>query len=306
MLPNRPNLSSWVDQHIEMNRGHPLFRLSRFGEKTLEATGMDPDRSSALIANAFWQSFVRTPTLARTVFRALGVANGFGEMLVVPHGSDCYTLLVESHSINAPRAVNVRDFVGVNTYRSELMVGYERSALDHREWALTDARWVERSRATPRIEDFVPPRLVQEVAMEQPFCLIAVPPLSQQLTSIPLPSVRVSCGASLSTAGACVRDNKGREGVTAPAHAVPDGASVTVGGVVGQVVCRDDSPITDSCFIALEDGKMPNSCKTSGPLMLAPPRQHEDVTFEGSSSGKMFTRRVAWNYELPAIDPNLQ
>src|SRR5262249_55593510 len=79
------------------------------------------------------------------------------------------------------------------------------------------------------------------------------------------------------------------------------GAAITVGGTQATYVVGDLQ--TDCCF--LEVPYVSANAKTShGPLKVAP-RSNEIVNYNGCvSSGQ--ARVVAFNYELPYLDPNLQ
>jgi hypothetical protein len=133
------------------------------------------------------------------------------------------------------------------------------------------------------------------------FSVVVTGPVPEELTSVVSPPLMVGAGGVASTAGAWVQDGAHRIGVTAAYHAVQKGAAITVGGTTATYVTGD--ALTDSCF--LEVPHVPANTKTShGPLKVAP-RSNEIVNFSGhASSGQ--ARVVAFNYELPYIDPNLQ
>ena len=155
-----------------------------------------------------------------------------------------------------------------------------------------------------------------EARASQSFELLVAPRVGEELTAVPSPALTVdaNAGASVSSAGVFASDSVGRIGVTAAAHAIPSGATVTVGGTAATVQAREDDPKYDACFVEVPTfapgaGGIPkNSRRSHGALKLAP-RLNDPVEFEGAGSGSSpvpVTYIRAINYELPYIDPNLQ
>jgi hypothetical protein len=154
----------------------------------------------------------------------------------------------------------------------------------------------------PTMPFLAPPQVLTELIENQPFSVVVTAPIEEELTLVPSPHTPVHGQSGTSTAGLYVQDGMQRVGVTAAEHAVLPGSSVTVDGLSGNVLTRDS--LTDSCFIHVP-GISPRGKPSHGPLQLAP-RQHEAVTFEGYATPSGNARIIAWNYELPYIDPNLQ
>lgn len=294
--PFKSGLSQWMDAHVASSA--PGVMLDNVGPATLFVREIlqSEQHTSTLVANTFWQSYVQSAAFSRDLSNVGVQPNSVRrhEMLVVAHGVYRCSLLLTDDSL---RAGDVRSFI-VSRNRNELAAGWRvtartREAVTGNLAALTEF---------PLLPFLAPSQVLSEVADTQPFSVVVAAPMEEEVTSIPSPHVLVQSGVNDSTAGAYVQDAMHRIGVTAAEHAVLLGASVIVDGLPGTVLSRD--VLTDSCFIHVP--MLPPRRKLSlGPLRLAP-RQHEPVTFEGASTPIGASNIVAWNYELPYLDPNLQ
>jgi hypothetical protein len=290
----RLGLSQWVDSQVnDLGPGTALDSTGPVSYALRDAMQSE-DRTSVLIANTFWQSYVNSVAFRRDLVK-YGIDSRIvrrQEIMVVSHGINRFSLLLTDPELQreTTRSYEVR------ANRLDLEEGWDR-AFSRKLDALPRARRGE----LPMLPFLAPYETVLEANRSQPFSVLIAPPFEEQLTHVPSPPASVVAGGT-STAGVLVQDAAGRVGVTAALHAVPNGSSVTVDGSPGTVISTDN--ITDSCFI--EVGGIAKSGKISrGPLKLAP-RQHETVTFEGFSTSPGQARIIAWNYELPYVDHNLQ
>jgi hypothetical protein len=293
--PFKSGLSQWMDSNVPPSPGVMLDSVGPTALYVREILQSE-QHTSTLVANTFWQSYVESAGFSRDLIK-IGIQPSSvrkHEILVVAHGSHRCSLLLSDESLTVGE---VRSFV-VAPNRNELATGWmvaarSRSALAQQLVALTEF---------PTLPFLAPLQVLPEAVNAQSFSVVVAAPMEEEITSVPSPYVPVQCVPHDSTAGAYVQDGMHRVGVTAAEHAVPVGSAVTVDGLRGIVLCRD--VLTDSCFIHVP--MLVTRCKTShGPLRLAP-RQHEPVTFEGAATPAGVTNIVAWNYELPYLDPNLQ
>jgi hypothetical protein len=293
--PFQSGLSQWMDSHVDPTPG---VMLDGVGPTTMFVRDIlqSEQHTSTLVANTFWQSYVASPAFSRDLAK-VGVSPGSvrkHEILVVAHGIFRCSLLLTDDSLAAGE---VRSFV-VTPNKNELVSGWMFAAHSHpvvaeRPFLVTEF---------PTLPLLAPSQVLPEVVNAQPFAVVVTAPMEEEFTSVPSPHAPIQCLANDSTAGAYVQDAMHRIGVTAAEHAVPDGTNVTVDGLPGVVLGRDI--LTDSCFIHVPL-LVPRPRVSHGPLRLAP-RQHEPVTFEGAATPAGATNIVAWNYELPYLDPNLQ
>lgn len=293
--PFRFGLSQWMDSQVNPSPG---VMLDSLGPVTLSVREIlqSEQHTSTLVANTFWQSYVESPAFSRDLGK-IGVLPGSvrkHEILVVAHGVYRCSLLLTDNTL---KVGEVRSF-DVTQNRNELAGGWMLAARSRSSALVTIAGRVE----FPTLPLLAPSQVLAEVVNAQPFSVVVTAPMEEEATSVPSPHVLVQCVPHDSSAGAYVQDAIHRVGVTAAEHAVPVGANVVVDGQPGIVLSRD--VLTDSCFIHVPT-LVPRGKQSHGPLRLAP-RQHELVTFEGAATPAGVTNIVAWNYELPYLDPNLQ
>jgi hypothetical protein len=293
--PSRSGLSQWMDSQVETSQG---VMLDSLGPVTLAVREIlqSEQHTSTLVANTFWQSYVESPAFSRDLAKigVLPTSVRKHEILVVAHGVYRCSLLLTDDALNSG---DVRTLV-VNPKGNELAAGWMLAA---RSQSIAPPR-VTASAEFPTLPLLAPSQVLREVVNAQPFSIVVTAPMEEETTSIPSPYASVQCGPHGSTAGAYVQDAMNRIGVTAVEHGVPVGIGVTVDGLPGTVLSRD--VLTDSCFIHVST-LLPRRKVSHGPLRLAP-RQHEPVTFEGAATPAGASNIVAWNYELPYLDPNLQ
>jgi len=289
------SLSQWIDSQVISSPGVMLDSAgptTKFVREILQSE----QHTSTLVANTFWQSYVESAAFSRDLASAGVLASSVRkhEILVVAHGIYRCSLLLTDDSLPPGAA---RSFV-VSPNRNELAAGWMVAARSRAAFA----GGVVAPTEFPLLPLLAPSQVLPEVANTQPFSVVIAAPMEEEATSIPSPHVPVQCIPHDSTAGAYVQDAMHRIGVTAAEHAVPVGTNVTVDGLAGVVLGRD--VLTDSCFIHVPL-LVPRRKTSHGPLRLAP-RQHEPVTFEGAATPAGASHIVAWNYELPYLDPNLQ
>lgn len=293
--PFKFGLSQWIDSQVAPSPGVMLDSVgptTRFVREILKSE----QHTSTLVANTFWQSYVESAAFSRDLTKIGVVLSSVHkhEILVVAHGIYRFSLLLTDDSLSDSK---VRSFV-VSPNPNELAAGWMVAA---RSRPAVTGRFVAPTEF-PTLPLLAPSQVLPEVVNSQPFCVVVAAPMEEEVTSVPSPHVPVQCSPHDSTAGAYVQDAMHRIGVTAAEHAVPVGSSVTVDGLPGVVLGRD--VLTDSCFIHVPS-LVPRRKVSHGPLRLAP-RQHESVTFEGAATPAGASKIVAWNYELPYLDPNLQ
>jgi len=299
-LPQEPpsgfGLSQWMDSHVGLSPG---VMLDNLGPVTLAVREIlqSEQHTSTLVANTFWQSYVKSSAFLRDLAK-IGVRPASvrkHEILVVAHGVHRCSLLLSDDSLSVG---DVRTLV-VTPRKTELLGGWTSAA---RFQSRSTVSRVVASAEFPTLPHLAPSQVLREVVNAQPFSIVVTAPMQEEATSIPSPYAPVQCGPYGSTAGAYVQDAMHRIGVTAVEHGVLEGVSVTVDGQFGTVLGRDT--LTDSCFIHVPTLLLRRKV-SHGPLRLAP-RQHEPVTFEGAATPIGTSNIVAWNYELPYLDPNLQ
>lgn len=282
-------LDVWISEFVPSLPG-PGLDSAGPATRMLRDTIRSERRTAATVAGAFWQSYVHSGALASAlqaenleptaVFR--------NEILVVTHGAEQFTLLLTHPDLKPGAPLRFR----ATAPRRSLASG----------WATLSEK---RGTRELKILGEVPSAIMELAALEadsaREFSVVVTEPVPEESTSLVRPPLKVDAGGVTSTAGAWVQDGAHRAGVTAANHAVRKGAAITVGGAAATYIAGD--ALTDSCF--LEVAHVPANSKTShGPLNVAP-RQNEPVDFWGCvSTGQ--TRVVAFNYELPYIDPNLQ
>jgi len=143
--------------------------------------------------------------------------------------------------------------------------------------------------------------------------LVAAPPRTA-LTRSPSPAWRVDpnavAGATAepSTVGVVAKNSKNQIGVTAALHALGSARFAAVAGQKGVVVSEDI--VSDSCFIALENCRIPSvppACGLAGPLRGLTPRVLDPVHFDGiGSKGSVNTVVTSWSPDLPFVLPYSQ
>jgi hypothetical protein len=291
MQPFTIGLSQWADSVVKEPASGPLYKCGPASGELAALIG-DEERSSSLIAGAFWRSYVHSAAFARDM-EANSLPGKLREEqpyspVIVAHASGRYTLLFK-HAGLFPG--ETRAFVA-KPEPDDISSGYLACLEDLSGRALNPITDLDRLLR----------RCALEASNAEQFYLIVTAPYEEEMTAVFSPHAEISSLSARSTAGAVVQKN-GRLGVTAAAHGVPIGNAVWVDGIPGTVLDRDDS-YSDSCFIVPERSRL-KMRSTLGPLSLAP-RQHESVTFEGAQSGATRTRIVAWSYEIPYLDPILR
>lgn len=289
------SLAAWVDTQVEAGPGQSLYSLGPVGSAVHEML-QSKQHTSTLIANTFWQSYVHSGAFVRDLLKIQvnPTVVLMHEILVVSHGMDRYSLLLTDPNLVGGGA---RAFK-INARLDELLGGWVAAVQSH---GLAQTSVKSEAELFP-VPLLAPSHVLKEVVDSQSFSVIVSVPFAEENTSVPSPHVPVSSAGNLSTAGVYVQDAMHRIGVTAAEHAAPPGSPVTVDGLLGSIISRD--ALTDSCFIHVLQ-LVPRPIPSHGPLRLAP-RQHETVTFEGAATRSGKAQIVAWNYELPSIDPNLQ
>jgi hypothetical protein len=289
------SLAAWVDTQVEAGPGQSLYSLGPVGSAVHQMLQSE-QHTSTLIANTFWQSYVHSGAFVRDLVKiqVRPTTVFLHEILVVAHGMDRYTLLLQDPNLVGSE---VRAF-RINARLDELFAGWGVLVQSHR---LLQSSFTSEGDLFP-VPLLAPSHVLKEVVDSQSFSVLVSAPFAEENTSVPSPHVPVSCVGNLSTAGVYVQDSMHRIGVTAAEHAVPPSSPVTVDRLPGTIISRD--ALTDSCFIHVPQ-LVPRPIPSHGPLRLAP-RQHDTVTFEGAATKAGKAQIVAWNYELPAIDRNLQ
>ncbi|MCO6458755.1 MAG: hypothetical protein J5I93_25895 [Pirellulaceae bacterium] len=300
------NLSEWMDQEVAW-RGRPEFLPDRgpAAGRVAGATGNE-DRANLLLGGLFWQSYLASKAVERNVPSDLLRYVVEAEPMIVFHGSGLFTLLLEAPGLEKVVTVPASPTAG------ELEEGYFRyrsgwyfpESLSRRVSSIETSRNRElvHSQYQLSIE-----ALWEVQGAQQPFVLTFADLPAENTSGLgggPL-EVRDPGGQfGPSTAGCWVQDTQGRTGVTAAAHAVPGvGGTVEVEGVPGTVRAHDPG-FTDSAFVELAlPGPSPNVSR--GPLKKAP-RQHGTCHFVGCRSQRQNAVVFAFNYELPAVDLDLQ
>lgn len=236
--------------------------------------------------------------LSRTDVRA-------GEPLVVYHpgsAGERYTLLLFASKLRSPRSFPVE------VSAQQLRDGWDR-ANRRRLAAARRSPTLVMDPARVRTAYALSKRVAIEASRSERFYVLIVPPVEEEVTSVPAPALPVDVGVPGSgpTAGVIVRDAVGRIAVTTAAHAIPRGSEVKVAGLPANVIQRVDDDKYDCCVLQVPPFSIPPAHRPShGPLKLAP-RTNVPVTFEGVGSGKLVTTFIrAFNAELPYLDANLQ
>jgi hypothetical protein len=282
-------LDEWISEFVPSFQGQGLDSVGP-ATRMLRDTIRSERRTAATVASAFWQSYVHSGALASALQaeKLEPTAVFKNEILVVAHGAEQFTLLL-MHPALDPGAVH--QFQAMAT-RGSLESG----------WATISKK---RDPRELKILGEVPSAVMERAALEansaREFSVVVTGPVPEEATSLVRPPLNVDTGGVVSTAGAWVQDGAHRVGVTAAYHAVRKGAVITVGNAPATHIAGD--ALTDSCFLEVPHARA-NSATSHGPLKVAP-RSNEIVNFSGWVSGGQ-TRVVAFNYELPYIDPNLQ
>lgn len=282
-------LDEWISGFVPSVSGPGLDSVGP-ATRMLRDTIRSERRTAATVACAFWQSYVHSGALASALqARNLDPALIFkNEILVITHGAEQFTLLLIHPALKPGEVLN-------------FLATAPRRSLEN-GWAILSEK---RGTRDFKILGEVPPAILELAGIEansaREFSVVVTGPVSEESTSLVSPPLQVSAQGVMSTAGAWVQDGAHRIGVTAAYHAVQKGTAVMVGGSIATYLAGD--ALTDSCF--LEVPHVPAYSNIShGPLKVAP-RSNEIVNFCGCvSSGN--ARVVAFNYELPYIDPNLQ
>lgn len=287
--------------------GHPTLDNVGPHAQSLADRLKSEQLTRTLVANTFWQAYLSSQAFSR-ISKQYGVNLDRAEPIVVRHG-ELFTLLVEQREwteYTPPLAIRAE------VQPAELEVGWHRAMSDRIQ------RWENRGRSgrDPReVEKILQlgPALAREAGNTTPFYLLFVPASETKLTSVPQPPTCLAISTPDATAGAAVRDNYRRIGVTGPAHALPSSGTVKVQqgtNIYTGTIASHEDRYTDSCFIVLDadvNGQHPLSLRSShGPLKVAP-RLNSIGTFEGFHTTPACNAVIkAANYELPYLDPYLQ
>lgn len=204
-------LDEWISEFVPFLSGQGLDSVGPT-TRMLRDTIRSERRTAAIVASAFWQSYVHSGALASAlqaenleptaVFR--------NEILVVAHGAEQFTLLLIHPALETG---TVRQFQAMAPRRS-LVKG----------WAtLSEKRGVRGL----KILGEVPSEIMELAALEadsaREFSVVVTGPVPEESTALVNPPMRVDAGGVASTAGAWVQDGAHRVGVTAAYHAVPKG-----------------------------------------------------------------------------------
>ena len=299
------NLSQLLDSAVGSVSSQLFPDLSSTAFHVAERTHNE-QRANILLGNLYWQSYLASESLLRDVPSTLISSTFFSaEPLVVFHGTSLFSLLLETPHIGEIEVIKTRPvpeelneglfrYLSGQSFPSKLM-GTGAST-----------RTIQSRQRVQNVFD-LSPRVLRDILDAQPFFITFAPLPTEEQTSLPDPALEVdpqASGYQASTAGCWAQDRAGREGVTAAGHAVPPkGSNVDVGGVSGRVVGLD-SAMTDSAFIEVPGGKG-MFITTSGPLQKAP-RTNDLCSFHGITSGHGQTPIRAFNYEIPAVDIDMQ
>lgn len=282
-------LDKWVSEFVPSNPGPGLDSAGPV-TRMLRDRIRSEQRTAATVASAFWQSYVHSGALANVLQQEnLDPTPIFNnEILVVAHGDGEFSLLLIHPKLKLGEVLRLQ----ATAPRDSLVSG----------WAAFSEKLGTRDRKTlGKVPSEVMGLAALEAANARVFSVVVTGPVPEEPTSAVSPPLTVDANGSQSTAGVWIQDGAHRVGVTAAFHAVQMGAAIAVGGTPATYVAGD--ALTDSCF--LEVAHEPAHTKTShGPLKVAP-RSNEIVNYWGCMSQNS-TRIVAFNYELPYIDPNLQ
>lgn len=290
----RSSFDSWISQQIPVSlTGQPLHDVGPASRAIYSIIGNE-QQTQSLVANAFWQGYINSETFkddfpyaAERKGLPIDRDNPPDRMLVVPIGPGEFILVIESTVLASGVLVHPA------VTKSDLVLGWERFHSGRQRYSFEPE--------TSLLTDLLKHACV-EAAHAGDFWLISTPRQEEERTNIPTPGREVQAGTTSSTAGACAQDSMQRKGVTAAYHAVDPRNPITVDGLSAIFVNGDS--VTDSCFLEITDPDIVTR-STHGPLKLAP-RAHEAATFEGFVNKSGTARVLAWSYELPYIDPNLQ
>lgn len=282
-------LDEWISEFVPYLPGRGLDSAGPV-TRMLRDSIRSERRTATTVACAFWQSYVHSGALvsALQAEKLEPTAVFRNEILVVAHGAEQFTLLL-IHPALEPGTVH------------QFQATAPRRSLANGWATLSEKRGTQELKILGEVPSAVMELAVLEADSAREFSVVVTGPVPEESTSLVSPPLKVDAGGVASTAGAWVQDGAHRVGVIAAYHAVQEGAVITVDNAVATYIAGD--ALTDSCF--LDVPHVPANSKTSqGPLKVAP-RSNEIVKFWGCvSSGQ--ARVVAFNYELPYIDPNLQ
>jgi hypothetical protein len=164
-----------------------------------------------------------------------------------------------------------------------------------------------------RIVQNIGPSFAAEAAAANSFGVVVARPPMVEYTAVPTPRWGVAAEAGghyTSTVGVLATDDQRRKGVTVALHAlpadvVPSVTTVCITGMnkmIGTVQSINDK--TDSCFVELQgDFTVGSLAGKAGPLIGVSPRENEQVTFDGSVSGKQTTTVIAWDPDVFLVHP---
>jgi hypothetical protein len=308
-------LTDFADQYLGTpTSGHPFATVAPdVAQQLYDLLGKDAP-IEPLLATLFWQIVQATRSYSKLI-RELGALSRPGappETIIVPRGPENktrYDLLILDRAFGSSPEKRV-----VSLQPTELDEAYQawgsRRLFELDRDRARDVRALQRDY---RLIRAIPSDFASRAADSLSFSLLvaALPPV--EYTSVPRTAWGVAVPASAqptSTAGAVVRDEKGRAGVTAALHAVNGntntlciGTAVAVSGNAGTV--HDADLVSDCCFIEVDP--LPGTTRTTaGPLIGVSPRQYEAATFEGLTSGSVKAVVQGWTCDIPLVMSNNQ
>ena len=258
-------------------------------------------RTRPFAATVFWQAYINSPSYVYFLdaVKANNPALRVRRTQVVPHPTDAgvrYDLLVLADGLSDSDSYYQTD-----------------AALDPGELKEGSARFVARVRNSPPeatlLAEIDHPAIATEAMKAQDFGVLLLPAPPMVPTALflsPALPVRDPAGGAVSTAGVHAVNSSGQAGVTAAWHAIQDcrDSVVEVNGLRGQIVGQAHDR-SDSAFVAV-NWSPPPGLPPAVPLSRLVPRQHEPVSFEGSSSGTSKGQVTGWSPQLPFVSPRAQ
>jgi hypothetical protein len=276
------DLASFVESMTDTNNGLPLERAGPVSDRLAKILGNE-DKARALIATAFWESFIYSPAIFRTAQKlCVGLSELITSEKIVVHrpSRNRFDLLCFAPSYEYANGRGVR----VDPTPDEVLQGWNTLYAGQRldSWNLA-ARG---------------PMLAIEVIQQgSPFWIVAIPPPPTEPTKPPNPCCEVLAGSASSTAGIVAKDKSGHQGVTAAYHAVGSAATATVDGKTGNKVSEDI--ISDSCFLEMTSPPSTGNRGTKGPMKTILPRGNQAADFDGYKSKLKDATITGWSLELP-------
>jgi hypothetical protein len=297
-------VSDFADDYLGTEPGVNLSGVGPAGNEVAYATQSET-HASPLIATVLWRAFLEGGGLDefRSMYsEQLPASATVEELFVIRHplrgGEPRHDLLLLVDGDVDPRGI----FVNLQT--PILEAGWERCRTELGAEAEPGSALSVLSRT---------PEPLFEASRAQSFGVIISRVPEMILTSVPSPAVAFRSGdddeSNFSTVGLLVERGDGARGVTAALHALNGGTTspdmeIAVGPVRG--VVRSVDPISDSCFIEVDDIDQIARAVLSGVLMGVTPRNYAETRFDGGTSGQTRTFITGWSPELPVLTPRMQ